>query len=639
MKQLHLLFLAIFGLFLASCAKEPLSMPIQDKEELSSFATKSILEAHETPYFDWENTSTVYIVNQGNILLPWISGADASIPSEILYDYHRQDGWELLYNLCSDSTLNVQGNKNYLIFYNKIRGILRVYIYNSNNTSTGSKDTYAHLTSNSSSRIWDFSQGIVSLNPDSSSNGTYIPNRTNNNPVTSSLIHGWNCFEAELAYDDSNASSHDTFGVSLVDLIHYDLQFKGILTGNATGNLIFPGTSSSGSLALQQYATAAKNTLSEIKTIIDSSKNMATGQSGTNTQGQTRVDAGTVITIASAGIGIIQNLFGLFDNSSSNESEATDNLTITLDTEIEGSGSIESATATVGIPSVSGLLLPGHTPNSSDIVIPHYNEKLGAWNIVNTPTVLLDSEYTPLIYEVLQGPPGYRTFGINRERYHSLGSVSIVINPEALACIDDYDYEVSYQYLYKYNGEYVGRELGQNYPYSGYCTPRKQYLKDCIYEEEMSSDEVQEYLSSFNALRQDYGLSSITEEEMTDEQKAKTIIFDVDSQYADRELNDPNTINFQISPYTQYSQALQIFNNEITYPSGDLFTNYRVKVKMIFHIKEEYGGGDYVSVKTYNPSVSARNINHVITTYYPYYMRPEEETETERWNHRWDWAQ
>ena len=60
---------------------------------------------------------------------------------------------------------------------------------------------------------------------------------------------------------------------------------------------------------------------------------------------------------------------------------------------------------------------------------------------------------------------------------------------------------------------------------------------------------------------------------------------------------------------------------------------------MIFHIKEEYGGGDYVSVKTYNPSVSARNINHVITTYYPYYMRPEEESESERWIHRWDWAQ
>ena len=196
MKQLHLLFISILALYLTSCAKEYLPKPIHGEEELSTVATKSVLDTHETPYFDWENTSTVYVVNHGNILLPWISGADASIPSEILYDYHRQDGWELLYNLCSDSTLNVQGNKNYLIFYNKIRGILRVYIYNSNNTSTGSKDTYAHLTSNSSSRIWDFSQGIVSLNPDSSSNGTYIPNRTNHSPVPSYLITGWNCFEA-----------------------------------------------------------------------------------------------------------------------------------------------------------------------------------------------------------------------------------------------------------------------------------------------------------------------------------------------------------------------------------------------------------------------------------------------------------
>ena len=618
----------ILYLLVASCAKDDLTESVQKEGSSPLIATKAATDVYETPYFDWENESTVYIVNHGNILLPWIGGAQGSISPEILYDYHRQDGWELLYNLCSDSTLNSQGDMNYLFFYNKIRGILRVYVYNSNNSSTGSKDTFAHLISNFPSRVWDFSQGVTALNPDNAATGVYVPNRTNNTTLTSSLTKGWNCFEAELAFDDSNASSHGTIGVSLVDLIHYDFHFKGILSGNATGNLTFPGASSSGGAALQQYASTAKNTLSEIKTIIDSSKGI-----------NSKVSAGSVISIASAGIGIIQNLFGLFDRRSSNESEATDNLTITLDTEISGSGTIESATATVGVSSVSGLLLPGHSPNSNDIVIPHYNEKLGAWNIVNTPTVLLDSKYTPLVYEVLQGPPSYRKFGVNRERYHSLGSITVVVNPETLACIDGYDYEVSYQYLYKYNGQYVGRELNSSYLSWGYCTPKKQYLKNCIYEEAMNSSEIQAYLSDYNALRQEKGLPAVTESEMQEEQKLKTVIFNADSQYADRELNNPNTINCQIDPDIQYQQALQLLNKEITRPSGDLFTNYRVKVKMIFHIKDEFGGGDYVSVKTYVPSVTERSSNYSITTCYPYYMRPAEESETDRWIHRWDWAQ
>lgn len=641
MKRFCFYSFTILFLFVVSCAKESQpALPIPNKEELSFIsATKSVIDTYETPYFDWENESTVYIVNQGNILLPWIGGAQGSISPDILYDYHRKDGWELLYNLCSDSNLNVLGDMNYLFFYNKIRGTLRVYVYNSNNSSTGSKDTFAHLLSNLPSRIWDYCQGVTALNPNCAASGAYVPNRTNNTTTTSSLTRGWNCFEAELAYDDSNASSHSTIGVSLVDLIHYDFQFKGILTGNATGNLIFPGANSSGETALQQYASVAKNTLSEINKIIDSAGGPTANGSGTNTQGQTKIAVGAIISIVSAGIGIIQSLYGLFKKSSSNnEPEATENLTITLDTEISGSGSIESATSTVGVASVSGLLLPGHARNSNDIVLPHYNKKLGAWNIVNTPTVLLDSKYTPLVYEVLQGPPGYRTFGVNRERYHSLGSVSVVVNPETLACIDGYDYEVSYQYLYKYNGEYVGRELNMDYLSLGYCTPKKQYLKNCIYEETLSSDEIQAFLSEYNSLRLKKRLPAITEAEMTEEQKLKTVIFDVDNYYADRELNNPNTINCQIDQYTQYQQALQIFNREISRPSGFLYSNYRVKIKMIFHIKEEFGGGDFVSVKTYVPSVMERDVNPTITTYYPYYMRPAEESEMERWLHRWDWS-
>ena len=82
-----------------------------------------------------------------------------------------------------------------------------------------------------------------------------------------------------------------------------------------------------------------------------------------------------------------------------------------------------------------------------------------------------------------------------------------------------------------------------------------------------------------------------------------------------------------------------MIRNSVSYPQAQtVCEDYIAKVQMVFHIKEEYGGGDYVSVKTYVPTVQSRVVSHNITTYFPYYMRPEGEGERERWLHRWDWV-
>ena len=625
-----LLYLA-FPLLFLSCAKEnPLIEESKERTLQEIVATKARTPPHETPYFDWEDTSYVYIANHGNVLLPWIGGAESNIAPEILHDYQKNRGWELVYNLCSDTELNANAKKNYLVFYNKIRGTLRVYYYNTNTSSTGSKDTFAHLTTSSPSRIWDFGQGTTALAPGGSASGSHLPNRTIS-PYTSSLTMGWNCFEIELAYDPTS-QSHQDFTITLLDQIHYDMVFKGVLSGSAVGRIVSPVSSSSGKADIQQYASFAKNTLNEVSSIITN----ANGK-----KGETKISGAAVVSIVAAGISIIQNLWGVFENISSPDpapSTATDNLTITMDARLSGAGSIESATATVGVQPASNLLLPGTPASGSDMVMPHYNQKLGAWNIVNNPVVYLDAEYTPRVYEVLSGPPSYRPFGVNHERYHSLGSVSIVINPETLTYLDSYDYEVSYQYVYKYDGEYVGRNLNSTYLNFGYCNPKNQYLKKCIYEENLDPDELQQYLNSYNALRELHELDAVKLSDLSEEQRIKTIYFAVDPEFADRRLRDVNHTSFLIDQSTQYYQALQMFNNGVIYPAGESFTNYVMKVKMVFHIKQEYGGGDYVSVKTYVPTVQSRGVNHHVNTYYPYYMRPSEETEWDRWAHRWDWA-
>lgn len=489
MKNIQYIILSF--LVIVGCAKEQV-LKKQTNEKRIALLTKASNSIYETPYFNWEDSSFIHIVNRGNYPLPWIGGADNSISQDILYDYHHNDGWELVYNICSDTLLNPNGDKNYLILYNKIRGILRIYCYNFNNTSTSAKDSYAQLLLSSSSRLFEFSQDIIASSPYQSEDIVNLPNRTNN-PNTSALSRGWNCFEVELAYDNLAASEHNTFSINIFDQIHYNLQLKGILSGSAEGNIIFP-TSSTGTPQLQQYGSAAKNTLNDINDIINSLKANRNSLNQTEkVESEQNVNTrtiGTVISIASSSIDILTTLYGVFENilsSGEEQSIATNNLTIGLDADIISNGSIAQPTANVSVESVGNLLLPGSNYGPNDTVLPHYNHKLGAWNIVETPTITRDIEYTPIVYEVIPGPPHYNHFGVNHNLFHIFGDISIVINPETLACIDSYDYSISYYYLYKYDGNYVGRtlqgdELSHNLVYN-----KKQYLKKCIYEETLSN--------------------------------------------------------------------------------------------------------------------------------------------------------
>lgn len=598
----------------------------------TSSLTKAIESVHETPYFDWEDTSYVYIANYKRVLLPWVSGATGDIPSYILNDYRRSQGWEMLYNLCSDEIINENGYKNYLIFYNKITGVLRVFYYMRDLPSSVAKDSFAHFSSTSASRLWDFNQGMFSALPGGPSTGAYVPNRTNS-PVATALCNGWNCFDIELAYDTSGDAGK-YFSIALLNQISFDFRLKGILAGNASGSLTFPGTSSSGTPSFQQYASAAKETLQNINQIIDTTSGRQTKQS----EGQTKLSASAIITIVSSAIGIVNSVYGIFRQSlsggASDKPTATDNLTISMDAVVNAEGSIDTQTPAQAS-SIANLHIPGNEVSPSDMVAPHYNETLGAWNITSTPKVFLDNEYTPVVYEVQSGPSWSRQYGVNYNRYHSLGGVSVSVNPETLKYLKGYDYTVTYYYLYKYDGDYFGRTLEGVEAKNLYCSDPEQYLKNCVYEESLSEIEQMELRNQLLSLLKNDAIKTVS---LNSEQKLRTVIYKVDYNCADKIINDPNEFSISVQNNYNYSQTRAEIKRKVKYPSAtDVFANYVAKVQMVFHIKDEYGGGDFVSVKTFRPDYSLRTVSHVVDNYFPYYQRPNKETDLDRWNHRWDW--
>ncbi|SET55857.1 hypothetical protein [Hymenobacter actinosclerus] len=77
--------------------------------------------------FDWETDLTLPApAEQPAVPVPWAPTAKRAFPIQWASDYLRADGWELVYN--SSSRQRVAASK-FLVFYNKFRGVMRMYYY------------------------------------------------------------------------------------------------------------------------------------------------------------------------------------------------------------------------------------------------------------------------------------------------------------------------------------------------------------------------------------------------------------------------------------------------------------------------------------------------------------------------------
>ena len=91
-----------------------------------------------SPVFEWWDTTSISLLGINSpVTLPWYNGASTQIPSYMLHNYRPEDGWEMVYNYCINTSPGEIG-KNYIIFYNKLTGILRVFYYNNNNVTSAS---------------------------------------------------------------------------------------------------------------------------------------------------------------------------------------------------------------------------------------------------------------------------------------------------------------------------------------------------------------------------------------------------------------------------------------------------------------------------------------------------------------------
>lgn len=152
--------------------------------------------------FDWESITSIILPEYGNTILPWYNATESNIPYYIIKDYKKADGWEMVYNFCNDPVLAKKG-KYYLMFYNKLTGILRVFYYNIYNV-TSANTTLWKIGFNSQCALINSIDHFTLPANNRTTSFAYITNMLD--LPSKAIAKGWNCFDVELCYDPQYSS-------------------------------------------------------------------------------------------------------------------------------------------------------------------------------------------------------------------------------------------------------------------------------------------------------------------------------------------------------------------------------------------------------------------------------------------------
>ncbi len=384
-----------------------------------------------SPVFDWWDTTSVSLPGVDiPVTLPWYNGSSTQIPYYMLDDYKPEDGWEMVYNYCLDTPPG-EINKNYIIFYNKFRGILRVYYYNNNDVIAANKTFWRFEVIGSTSLFNALGQIALPMSERVNNPAVYVTNLTN--LPSKAIARGWNCFDIELAYDDQLPQSNAHFNIGLYNMTGGKIDLGGDIELETEGTIVTHTSSSPGWIgdASKAVGDGAKTYVGkrlEKTSLEDDIVDYITGGVSALVSGGARFFLGALI--------------GKKDNSYN----STVQLTTTGDVSL--TGEFQALTTSNALP-LANNLMPSCIPASDDSFLPSYDEPLGVWNVEELPVIY---ECPKVLWTFSQEYPAYNPlqdyyfFHGERIYYYRPEDLEIKINPDVLECIDHYSVGIRCMY-------------------------------------------------------------------------------------------------------------------------------------------------------------------------------------------------
>lgn len=412
-------------LLLTACKKE-----INTKPELEGITGNTISGAPEPSLdFDWENSNTVSI-HGTNVTLPWIGGANTTIPTHILEDMKSANGWELYYNF--PGWVNSGPNQNYLIFHNKFTGVLRVFAYNTIFTTDNSVGLFnVRVEGPSPTTILSLTLPLGQAKPQ---NNPVSVHTNISNSTYSGFAFGWNCFDLPLVYDPAiNQSTKMKLSIYTDQRTVSDLTINGTFNAQSVGELVTTTQSNPLSGIVNSASTKGGELAKDwLKDKIQNSSIKSAAGSGI--LGAIINNAPNLLqSLASSGItGILSSFIGGFGTTSS----TSQSITLNTEGKLNLSGQIITGNPGV-INSFSSVSLPG-TDYADGGFLPGKNNAFGSWGITATPIV----SYT-------KKARGEKNF-LQQSYYHT--TPTVILNPAVADAIESYTVSSELWYYKKYQG-------------------------------------------------------------------------------------------------------------------------------------------------------------------------------------------
>lgn len=234
---------------------------------------------------DWESMDAVTIYSGGehtNVNLPWATMSVTSLPSAIRSDVKKADGWEMAFSVLDNIGLN---DCNYFALYNRYLGILRVFHYVTNASTTGSKYSFeVNMGSPNKSCKYPFyhslNYAIPSnhaslpmamnlLNDGTSSSNTFKSFFTPYTTMTSTtLAVGWTAFDIDMsAYCPANTNwqkSGEDLSFSCKTELLQNISLEGTLKANITGKYSSAEQTASAASGVSSLLSKASSTLGDV---------------------------------------------------------------------------------------------------------------------------------------------------------------------------------------------------------------------------------------------------------------------------------------------------------------------------------------------------------------------------------------
>ena len=368
-KKAPLLTLGIYCLIMTSCKKSP---ELPENVAANKTVVNDVIGIPSYP-LDWENiTFMPRPAGYTPVPMPWQSSLGGrKIDDDIVYDYKKADGWELVYN-----TFNTQEvfNPSYFTLYNKYRGVLRTYFYFSTPSAYPSSNINYILRlrgarAGSSPMLNFASKDIVDVGVNSSEISQI-------QPYLVSVTGSWYASEYEIAYDPL-ISATNFRNLQLDWMINSNsiqqITLNGIETGTISGTL----TQNKGG---ENFFGGLANGL------VDAGVKVGNEQAVSNIKFLNAAIKGPIVSALTNGAGgIIKGFFsGILGGTSATTTQKVD-LKINSKISITGQGVVESQLFN------NIYTLPGTLENIySSPYYPNYDNPMGVFYISSKPVVKIN---------------------------------------------------------------------------------------------------------------------------------------------------------------------------------------------------------------------------------------------------------